>query len=238
MPLFERGGLADQQVKYIDRERDTLLAMSKIGLAPKVYNNGVFEVLPEVTDPKKKKQKGEYFIMERFDGDLGKFFQDYQPSSIHEVRKLYDDIRLIVESMHHLGYFHRDLRKENILYRFDHVSKDVHVRLIDFGLSQKQDENDFGRNYGGSYGIMSPMMVQRKIDRGVANENFIQAMNADQFSIAAFFYRYMRGTDNALSSHLYAMNTLAYDKGFLRDEEKKRKHKDELLKFRKALSGG
>ena len=83
------------------------------------------------------------------------FYLLHQKGRLEEsVAKFYfAEILLGIEYLHSKGIVYRDLKPENVL-----IDIDGHIKLADFGLSKKMDEN-LTNSFCGSPEYMSPEML-------------------------------------------------------------------------------
>lgn len=109
--------------------------MSDEDIGPKLYG----DVNIRCTDLRTKRIfRG--FVMERFDLTLGEFMEDYQ---IKLPKKIYDNALATIlkltkaklKKMHKLGFLHKDLHYNNVMFKWDQQKKQVNdACLIDFGF--------------------------------------------------------------------------------------------------------
>jgi serine/threonine protein kinase len=89
-------------------------------------------------------------IMEKMDGHLGEFIEQYGLEEDHLT-----EILKLVQRMHQKKVAHRDLRLENILFKRDPQTGTIIFKIIDFGLSHYfEDPSEVamgGTNFQGNF---------------------------------------------------------------------------------------
>lgn len=82
-----------------------------------------------------------------------------QKLSEEYVKKLFIQILETIDFINSRGYYHRDIKLENIL-----VDDNDKIKLIDFGFVYKHDEKEKVKNFPGSRHYASPELWMRKPD--------------------------------------------------------------------------
>ncbi|KAH7715017.1 ULK kinase, partial [Aphelenchoides avenae] len=114
-----------------------------------------------------------YLALEKMDGsvkDLGVITKDQACVVLREVGKA-------LAYLHAAGVVHLDIKGENVLIkRGTSQSSPAQVKLIDFNLSTKLDEDGFTRSTCGTAWCMAPENARRY--QGLTNERFGPAADA------------------------------------------------------------
>lgn len=101
---------------------------------------------------------GQYLVVEFIEG---KTLKDYQKGkgrqlAISEVREIMEQVCDAVTAIHSKGVIHRDLKPANIMVRRRADTGKFEVKVIDFGIMRKVDENTEVNKKPGSPAFMSP----------------------------------------------------------------------------------
>ena len=79
-----------------------------------------------------------FLIMPKYDGDLFGLFMGQHSRSTPSIKFIYIQILEAVYYMHDKGYYHRDIKLENILYeKLNNTS--ISIKLSDFGAASNVD---------------------------------------------------------------------------------------------------
>lgn len=162
------------------------LKMMDINTLSKKYHMSKKEILNEINVLKEldhpyiakcietfEKDAKSYIITERcFGGDL--FARD--PYSEKEAATIISQILSAVGYMHSRNIIHRDLKFENILFESDY--EDASIKIIDFGLAKKHQQNSYVTGFGGTVYTMAPEVVH----------NMPYTYKADMWSIGVLAY--------------------------------------------------
>lgn len=102
-----------------------------------------------------------YLIMEFLPGgDLMTMLIKYDTFSEDVTRFYIAECVLAIDTVHKLGFIHRDIKPDNIL-----IDKDGHIKLSDFGLStgfhKQHDSSYYQRLLDSSNGVQSPAAAAR-----------------------------------------------------------------------------
>lgn len=104
-----------------------------------------------------------YLVTEACGADLFDFFDQY-PDGVQEVwaKKIVREILNAVSLCHSRHYCHRDIKPENILLEFDPLTGTcLQLKLCDFGLGLKYEENTLLNEFCGSPGFFAPEMITK-----------------------------------------------------------------------------
>lgn len=113
--------LKKSQVQHILKEREFLAETS---------NNGIVKLKSAFQD-----EIHLYLVMEYLPGgDLMNLLIKKDILSEDDSRFYIGELCLAVDSVHSIGYIHRDLKPDNVL-----LDKDGHIKLTDFGLCKKAE---------------------------------------------------------------------------------------------------
>lgn len=76
-------------------------------------------------------------VMERMEGNLADFIQRYGTDPLYPVlvKIIIYKVFLGLEHVHALDYVHRDMKLENVLYRYKAGEMDIDIKICDFGLA-------------------------------------------------------------------------------------------------------
>ena len=130
--LKKKDMICKNQVKHLNNEKNILLKKTNNKWLPKLYKT--------FTD-----KNFLYIVMEYLPGgDLMNLFIKKDVLKEKDAKFYIAEILLAVESLHKMGYIHRDLKPDNIL-----IAKNGHIKLSDFGLCAKYDVyGKFRKNEG------------------------------------------------------------------------------------------
>ena len=128
-----------KHVTKIVRERENL-ALCNAGA-----NSTVVQVHATFQD-----ERNLYLLTEFYHG--GELFSQL-PLKLREARLVVGQVTLAIFFLHNLGIVHRDIKPENIL-----LTRDGHVKLVDFGLSKRVVDRTF--TFCGTPDYMAPEIVQ------------------------------------------------------------------------------
>ena len=80
-----------------------------------------------------------------------------------QIKSLMKQLLVGLAFIHERGYFHRDMKPENILYQ------DGVLKIADFGLSKEYEKNQNQTNYVSTRWYRAPeiMLRQKRYDQGI-----------------------------------------------------------------------
>ena len=81
-----------------------------------------------------------------------------------KISKVIYQVLLALNFCHNIQVVHRDIKAENILFEeFSDrdLDSDYHVKLCDFGLSVKQEPQEFNRDPCGTIHFFAPEIVKK-----------------------------------------------------------------------------
>ena len=111
--------------------------------------------------------------------------------SEHLARIYIAELIIAIEYLHSLNVLYRDLKPENIL-----IDKNLHIKLIDFGLSKESIRNDaLSRSFCGTPAYLSPEMLSRN---GVSKKADIYGIGCVLFELLAGYPPYYSSEINVL----------------------------------------
>lgn len=102
-----------------------------------------------------------YIVTEKGGADLFEFFDEH-PNGVPEVwaQEIISNVMTALIYCHTISVCHRDLKPENILLEFDvKQEKCISLKLCDFGLSTRYQENVPLKDFCGSPGFFAPEMI-------------------------------------------------------------------------------
>lgn len=119
--IIRPGALSDMLIERFERERQILATLNHPNIA-RLYDGGEME------------DGAPYMIMEYVDGEPLLGWAERTGASLSERLNLYAALCDAVQFAHQNLIIHRDITPSNVL-----VSRDGHVKLIDFGISKPQE---------------------------------------------------------------------------------------------------
>lgn len=139
--------LKKDQLAHVRAERDVLAESNSAWVVQLFYS---------FQDPQTL-----YLIMEFLPGgDLMTMLIKYDTFSEDVTRFYIAECVLAIDTVHKLGFIHRDIKPDNIL-----IDKDGHIKLSDFGLStgfhKQHDSSYYQRLLDSSNGVQSPAAAAR-----------------------------------------------------------------------------
>ncbi|PIE90536.1 MAG: hypothetical protein CR997_05460 [Acidobacteria bacterium] len=115
-----------------------------------------------------------YLVMEYVDGVTLKYLVKKYPKYIRSnFLALWYEAALGLQHAHQMGVLHRDIKPSNIM-----ISKDRHVKVMDFGLTTNAEGTLFGDRVWGSQSFQAPE----------CSENVKASFQSDIYSLGATFY--------------------------------------------------
>jgi serine/threonine protein kinase len=172
-----------------------------------------------------------YIVTEKGGADLFEFFDEH-PHGVPEIwaQEIISNVMTAIVYCHNVGVCHRDLKPENILLQFDiKEEKCISLKLCDFGLSTRYQENVPLKDFCGSPGFFAPEMITKGSYFGD---------KADIWSIGCVLLELVVGHEKFCD-----MWMTAYDYEILQDKEKFKQiieekvgNLQELLKFSDQLN--
>ena len=147
-----------------------------------------------------------YLIVEYCNGgNLSQCMQKYlsvykEPFSIEIVQHFMRQIISAFCHIHSLGIIHRDIKLDNILLSFDN-EEDIKklnllnskIKVIDFGVATKLDEEEYAFTAVGTPLTMDPLILKKYMNAGGVDK--LQGYNekADIWSLGTIFYQLLTG---------------------------------------------
>jgi len=103
---------------------------------------------------------------ERYDGDLHQLLnRNKLKISQKNVYRMIQDIFKALKSIHNAGFIHKDIKPENIFFRFDSNSEEYRLIVGDLGLTSHENKKIVGTPV-----FMSPRMLH-DVKKYLANDN-------------------------------------------------------------------
>ena len=172
-----------------------------------------------------------YIVTEKGGADLFEFFDEH-PHGVPELwaQEILSNVMTAIIYCHNNSVCHRDLKPENILLEFDtRQEKCISLKLCDFGLSTRYQENVPLKDFCGSPGFFAPEMITKGSYFGD---------KADIWSVGCVLLELVVGHEKFCD-----MWMTAYDYEILQDKEKFKQSIEEtvgnlqdLLKFSDDLN--
>ena len=154
------------QAEYTKAERDILTAVTHPFVVSMRYS---FQTASKL-----------YLILDFINGGHLFFLLYNQGTFGNELTKFYlCEICLAIGHLHGLNIMHRDLKPENIL-----VDSDGHVKITDFGLAKRIEEDKRNNSLAGSIDYMAPEILNAKG----------HCKTADWWSVGVLMYEMLAGT--------------------------------------------
>lgn len=137
-----------------------------------------------------------YYIMEKADTDLKEYMFDNREIDIQEKVKFCYHIYLAISQLHRQGYYHRDIKPDNILLFYDDSEKtSVNWKIGDLGLIKRRDKDydDIGEKVG-PFGWLSPEACNKFLTEK-ANIGFDCSIDesSDVFQLGKLFWFIFQG---------------------------------------------
>jgi len=106
-----------------------------------------------------------YYVMEKADSDLKEFLYENELDNQEKI-KFCNEIFKAVKNLHNLGYYHRDIKPDNIFLFYNQDEKDKDIKFTwkigDLGLIAHRDKDydDIGERIG-PFGWISPEAMNK-----------------------------------------------------------------------------
>jgi serine/threonine protein kinase len=144
-----------------------------------------------------------FLVMEHLDGgDLAQLMAACGPMPLERVLPIVAQIVSALSAVHRKGIVHRDLKPQNVLLVRDDGPVQDRVKLVDFGLSKRNEPSLFGlgasisreRTLLGTPRYMAPEQASGRIDEIDAT--------TDQFALGAMVYEMLTGVSAFNGEHI------------------------------------
>jgi serine/threonine-protein kinase len=144
-----------------------------------------------------------FLVMEHLDGgDLAQLMAACGPMPVERVLAIVAQIVSALSAVHRKGIVHRDLKPQNVLLVRDDGPVQDRVKLVDFGLSKRNEPSLFGRGASisrertllGTPRYMAPEQASGRIDEIDAT--------TDQFALGAMVYEMLTGVSAFGGEHI------------------------------------
>lgn len=144
-----------------------------------------------------------FLVMEHLDGgDLAQLMAACGPMPVERVLPIVAQIVSALSAVHRKGIVHRDLKPQNVLLVRDDGPVQDRVKLVDFGLSKRNEPSLFGlgasisreRTLLGTPRYMAPEQASGRIDEIDAT--------TDQFALGAMVYEMLTGVSAFNGEHI------------------------------------
>mmetsp|Transcript_20806 Transcript_20806/g.24041 ORF Transcript_20806/g.24041 Transcript_20806/m.24041 type:complete len:422 (-) Transcript_20806:85-1350(-) len=110
-----------------------------------------------------------YIVMEYAEnGEIFDFIAESGKFSEPEARYYFHQLLNTLEFMHSEGYYHRDIKPENLL-----LDGEYNLKVADFGFTT---QDSVSKSKKGTYGYMSPEILEAREYRGVDGDLFASAV--------------------------------------------------------------
>lgn len=115
-----------------------------------------------------------YLLMEYCPFDLSNFLQKHEELSPEQLLKFCHGILIAIKACHDQNIAHSDIKPSNFL-----IDKHGRIKVSDFGLSNKYDENALSHDYRGTLLFMAPEIFKKQK---------YNPLKADIWAIGVTFY--------------------------------------------------
>lgn len=217
------------------REYKSLIFNYLIQLFLKMYNNDKLKYLCNIYEIGTIKNNNNYYcIMNSCNISLYDFFRDntyqylikFQDNKIQKIIFLLEIIKQCLNAikiLHDINYVHLDIKPENFLIEVSKDKKEFQVKIIDFGLIQKEGFKT--TNYAiGSPDYMCNDLLINMVPLNQRKEIEIKK-NFDIFSMGCIFIKYLyyyilESKDNRLTCPIILKNKFTNMKYILNERKK------------------
>lgn len=138
-----------------------------------------------------------YMIYDYYEYDINDLINKYDTLSVEQIKSYFKQMLISLKNVHSKGYIHQDIKPSNFL-----VSSNNEIKLIDFGLSKKiNNENIISQNkinIVGTLKYIAPEIILGKADYG---------KEADIWSLGLTFYEML--TKESLFCHCQTTEEIA-----------------------------
>eukprot|EP00794_Sanderia_malayensis_P016034 gene16034-17654_t len=126
-----------------------------------------------------------YMLMEKGDNDLHQFLRSNKTMSNDEIRSLWKQMLLAVNTIHKQGIIHTDLKPANFIF------VESTLKLIDFGIAKGIEDNCTSTQRAcllGTLNYMAPESVSAEVTDEGAKKNFKIRRATDIWSLGCILY--------------------------------------------------
>lgn len=195
---------SEKSRKYLYRE---LYALKHLSAKPHIVE--IYDSV--IVSPQKKDENNKRVVIfaNLYQGDLLSFRKKIKTKNW--LMHIFPQALLSINEVHKESFIHRDLKPANFLIkRLKRHS--YYLALTDFGLALSTLDKMFGKNVAGTKGYIAPDWCLNFFAKGIASENFVQAIKNDYFGLGMTFLNMILGQNHIYFKKIRELNELVLNR--------------------------